>query len=344
MLTARDAVEDRVAGLDGGADDYLTKPFSFAELLARLRALAARARPSGPSCSRSATCASTRRTRGSGAATAEVDALDQGVRAARDVHAPARRGARRASISSSTPGTTSTRTARTSSTCTSATCARRSTGRSARTRSRRCAASGTGCARDGGAGEPRRRIRLAGAARSPWRWRRARGDGSVPLPGSPRRSTRRSTTASARAPPQWSPSSGNRMSMPEGDGLDLAGQGDSFAQILDARGHVVDATHAPGRVRLLSADEVRRSLAAPDSRRPRRSAWVGCRGSPARDARAARGTASARRRGRHLAREPRRGAQRARRGAPHRRPARTRCSRRPRGYRSRRSRSGPSSR
>jgi two-component system OmpR family response regulator len=43
MLTARDAVEDRVAGLDSGADDYLTKPFSFAELLARLRALARRA-------------------------------------------------------------------------------------------------------------------------------------------------------------------------------------------------------------------------------------------------------------------------------------------------------------
>src|SRR3954462_3136042 len=35
MLTARDSVEDRVAGLDGGADDYLAKPFSFAELLAR---------------------------------------------------------------------------------------------------------------------------------------------------------------------------------------------------------------------------------------------------------------------------------------------------------------------
>ena len=43
VLTARDAVEDRVAGLDAGADDYLTKPFSFAELLARLRALARRA-------------------------------------------------------------------------------------------------------------------------------------------------------------------------------------------------------------------------------------------------------------------------------------------------------------
>src|SRR5436189_3335800 len=42
MLTARDAVRDRVAGLDGGADDYLTKPFSFAELLARLRALVRR--------------------------------------------------------------------------------------------------------------------------------------------------------------------------------------------------------------------------------------------------------------------------------------------------------------
>jgi len=42
VLTARDAVEDRIAGLDGGADDYLVKPFSFAELLARLRALVRR--------------------------------------------------------------------------------------------------------------------------------------------------------------------------------------------------------------------------------------------------------------------------------------------------------------
>jgi two-component system OmpR family response regulator len=48
MLTARGALEDRVAGLDGGADDYLTKPFSFVELLARLRALVRRGQAERP--------------------------------------------------------------------------------------------------------------------------------------------------------------------------------------------------------------------------------------------------------------------------------------------------------
>ena len=48
MLTARDGVEDRVAGLDCGADDYLVKPFALAELHARLRSLARRGRPERP--------------------------------------------------------------------------------------------------------------------------------------------------------------------------------------------------------------------------------------------------------------------------------------------------------
>jgi two-component system OmpR family response regulator len=49
MLTALDSVEDRVAGLDSGADDYLVKPFAFAELLARIRALVRRGEPERPS-------------------------------------------------------------------------------------------------------------------------------------------------------------------------------------------------------------------------------------------------------------------------------------------------------
>src|SRR5262245_43578806 len=44
MLTAKDAVDDRIAGLDSGADDYVVKPFDFGELLARLRAIIRRGR------------------------------------------------------------------------------------------------------------------------------------------------------------------------------------------------------------------------------------------------------------------------------------------------------------
>ena len=48
MLTASGTVEDRVAGLGRGADDYLPKPFAFAELVARIRALARRSHPAVP--------------------------------------------------------------------------------------------------------------------------------------------------------------------------------------------------------------------------------------------------------------------------------------------------------
>jgi two-component system response regulator MprA len=48
MLTAKESIEDRVAGLDAGADDYLVKPFAFDELLARVRALLRRAQPTQP--------------------------------------------------------------------------------------------------------------------------------------------------------------------------------------------------------------------------------------------------------------------------------------------------------
>ncbi|MEW5988943.1 MAG: response regulator transcription factor [Chloroflexota bacterium] len=48
MLTAKEAIEDRVAGLDAGADDYLVKPFDLGELLARVRALLRRAQPAQP--------------------------------------------------------------------------------------------------------------------------------------------------------------------------------------------------------------------------------------------------------------------------------------------------------
>jgi len=48
MLTAKETIEDRVIGLDAGADDYLVKPFAFDELVARVRALLRRAQPSKP--------------------------------------------------------------------------------------------------------------------------------------------------------------------------------------------------------------------------------------------------------------------------------------------------------
>jgi two-component system OmpR family response regulator len=80
MLTACASVDARVAGLDGGADDYLTKPFSFAELVARLRAIALRDamdRPTMPKAGNSELDAAARQAR---RAATEIASSDQPAR------------------------------------------------------------------------------------------------------------------------------------------------------------------------------------------------------------------------------------------------------------------------
>ena len=93
LLTARDSVEDRVAGLDGGADDYLTKPFSFAELSARLRALVRRGQKERPAVLEVGDLRLDPATRQAWRGADRDRPVHEGVRAARGVHAPARRRA-----------------------------------------------------------------------------------------------------------------------------------------------------------------------------------------------------------------------------------------------------------
>ena len=87
MLTARDAVEDRVTGLDGGADDYLVKPFSFEELLARLRALVRRGAAERPAVLEAGDLRLEPATPARDPRRCRDRALAEGVRAARDAHA-----------------------------------------------------------------------------------------------------------------------------------------------------------------------------------------------------------------------------------------------------------------
>ena len=142
VLTARDAVDSRVAALDAGADDYLVKPFAFAELVARIGALTRRA--GGPRWAPSNDVPLVMRddlvVEAEGKS---VVALAARVRAARHARAPPRRGRHarrdpargvRLRVRSRAP---------TSSTSTSRTCARSSPG--SRSRSRPCAAPASGC-------------------------------------------------------------------------------------------------------------------------------------------------------------------------------------------------------
>ena len=135
MLTARDAVEDRVAGLDTGADDYLVKPFAFAELLARLRALVRRGDPERPRVLDVGDLRldpATREVAPDGVEIAlsakEFALLETFMRRPGDVLSRI--------TSSSTPGTSPTRTGRTSSTSSSDISGGRSTSRSAGGRSK----------------------------------------------------------------------------------------------------------------------------------------------------------------------------------------------------------------
>ena len=90
MLTARDSVADRVEGLDSGADDYLVKPFAFAELLARLRALERRGDPERPTVLVVGDLIARPGEPWRGAWVDTDSPFDEGVRAAGDLHAQAR--------------------------------------------------------------------------------------------------------------------------------------------------------------------------------------------------------------------------------------------------------------
>ncbi len=154
MLTARDSVEDRVSGLDTGADDYLTKPFSFAELLARLRALGRRG-PGGAAHR----AAGRRPLSGPGRPPRGPRATPRWTSRPRSSPSSRPSCATRGGCSTgcscwSTRGTTTTRTARTWWTCTSVICGRRSTARSAWRASRRSAEPGTGYGRTAGTAQP----------------------------------------------------------------------------------------------------------------------------------------------------------------------------------------------
>ena len=148
MLTARDAVDDRVAGLDAGADDYLVKPFALKELKARLRALRPPRRAAGSRRPAALRRPRARPRRARGAPWRPPDrALAHRVRPARAVRRATRARCSRARRSSSASGATTSARRRTRSASTSATCGARRRRAGRRGCCTRCAASATCCGR-----------------------------------------------------------------------------------------------------------------------------------------------------------------------------------------------------
>ena len=239
MLTARDAIRDRVAGLDVGADDYLTKPFSYAELLARLRALVRRGPVERPTELQVGELRLDPARRKAWRGKTEIDLSPKEFSILETfMRRPGR--CSRASSSSSTHGTTTTRTAPTWSTPTSASCGRRSTGPSTSRASRPCAAPAIACARTAAveqAADP-----APGDADLHRRHGdRARRDRDLPLRATPERA--RPVDRSGSPHPRQRPVQRHPRERPgpgEASRSILKDRRTGFAQVLTADGHLFD--------------------------------------------------------------------------------------------------------
>ena len=251
MLTARDSVEDRVAGLDAGADDYLVKPFAFAELLARLRALARRGdgeRPAVLEVGDLRLDPATRRAWRGGAeiqlSTKEFALLETFMRRPGEVlsrlylleHAWDFAYENRSNIID-----VYVRHLR-----------RKIDGRSAGARSRRSAAPATGCGRTA-VDDPRPDPRSHRGCVRAGDGGRARSDRLVPvlrveLPPRPLRSTASLQLRTARSVGARPRAGG---SLASASGRAVVEPGETYAQLLDAAGNVLDATPPLGAASLL---------------------------------------------------------------------------------------------
>ena len=235
------------------------------------RAGTARRRSSGRACSRWATCGSTRRRAASGAVEPPIPLSRQGVRAARDVHAPARRGALAPASARARVGLRLREPLQRRSTSTSATCAPRSTSRSAGARSRRCAAPATGCARTAALEPTADPAARHGCLRGRDGGRPRRSPARSSTCASARTSRSRSTGSCGCARTTWPCSSAR-------PGTPLAAEhrsrfvetGETYAQVLDSQ-RSRDRRHASrsGAHPCSARAELRQALAGADLHEPR---------------------------------------------------------------------------